>query len=162
MSKAKLDEQLARARKGDELTGGISNKKIKAITDADGVASISNDHYEVAGLTDPGKRRTNNQDNFRLGDVELAGIEHTLALVCDGMGGHAGGEVASQIASDLIWNVVSKQSGGDDQALHQTMSEALERADAAIEQRASKEKELEGQWRQLMKEWPWRKGSSSL
>ena len=33
-AKAMLDEQLARARKGDELTGGISNKKIKAMTDA--------------------------------------------------------------------------------------------------------------------------------
>ncbi len=33
LSKAVLDEQLTRAREGDELTGGISNKKIKAMTD---------------------------------------------------------------------------------------------------------------------------------
>jgi len=33
LSKAALDEQLARAEKTDELTGGISNKKIKAMTD---------------------------------------------------------------------------------------------------------------------------------
>jgi len=33
LSKAVLDAQLARAKKTDELTGGISNKKIKAMTD---------------------------------------------------------------------------------------------------------------------------------
>lgn len=121
-----------------------AEQRSQAITDEDGVASIKTDHYEVAGLTDPGKRRSNNQDNFRMGELALAGQEQTLVLVCDGMGGHAGGEVASQIASDLIWNVVSKQSGGDEQSLHQTMADSLERADAAIEQRASKERELEG------------------
>lgn len=116
----------------------------EAIPDKDGVFSVVMNTYEVAGVTDPGKRRANNQDFFRLGELELAGETHTLAVVCDGMGGHAGGEVASKIASDVIWSVLSKQSGGDLQALHQTMSEALERADAAIEQRASKDRDLEG------------------
>ncbi|MGY8771543.1 MAG: sialate O-acetylesterase [Pirellulales bacterium] len=39
VSKAMLDGQLVRARNADELTGGISNNKIKAITDADAKAS---------------------------------------------------------------------------------------------------------------------------
>jgi hypothetical protein len=34
VSKTMLDEQLVRARKGDELTGGFKNKKIEAMTDA--------------------------------------------------------------------------------------------------------------------------------
>jgi alpha-galactosidase len=40
ISKAILDRQLAQAIKTDELTGGISNKKIKAITDATQKAKV--------------------------------------------------------------------------------------------------------------------------
>jgi len=40
ISKEILDEQLARARKTDEVTGGISNKKIKAMTDATKKAEV--------------------------------------------------------------------------------------------------------------------------
>jgi len=40
ISKAILDEQLARAIKIDDMTGGISNKKIKAMTDATKKAEI--------------------------------------------------------------------------------------------------------------------------
>ena len=40
VSKALLDEQLARAKKIDEMTGGIGNKKLKAMTDATKKAEI--------------------------------------------------------------------------------------------------------------------------
>lgn len=116
----------------------------QAVPDQDGVIVLNGGGFEVAGMTDPGKRRANNQDFYRLGELKLAGAKQVLAVVCDGMGGHAGGEVASRIASDMIWTVISKQTGGDTQALHRSMHEALERADAAIEQRASKERDLEG------------------
>lgn len=121
----------------ESLDDGISSE-------TEGFVALSDSHYEIAGITDPGKRRANNQDAFKLGKVHLAGEDFTLAVVCDGMGGHAGGEVASQIATDLIWNLVSKHKPEDSQGLYQSMADALERADSAIEQRASKEPDLQG------------------
>lgn len=50
----------------------------------------------MAGLTDPGKIRSNNEDNYSV--VPEIG----LAVLADGMGGHLAGEVASGIAVDII------------------------------------------------------------
>lgn len=49
-----------------------------------------------AGKTDVGRVRATNQDAF------LANNEAKLYLVADGMGGHAGGEIASRLAVDTI------------------------------------------------------------
>ncbi|QMU97889.1 serine/threonine-protein phosphatase [Microbacterium esteraromaticum] len=51
-----------------------------------------------AGVTDRGRRRENNQDSF------LA--KYPLFIVADGMGGHAGGEIASQATVDRLSDMV--------------------------------------------------------
>ncbi len=63
---------------------------------------------EVAGKTDIGNVRSNNEDNF--GYDSRFGIY----LVCDGMGGQAAGEVASKMAVDSILTYYrSIPPGGD-------------------------------------------------
>src|SRR5438067_6580724 len=50
----------------------------------------------VAGKTNVGMKRTHNEDNLHLAD------DDRLYLVADGMGGHASGEIASQMAVETV------------------------------------------------------------
>ena len=53
------------------------------------------------GMTDVGVKRTHNEDNYLIND------ELNLFVVCDGMGGHAGGEYASAIAVNTVEDVLT-------------------------------------------------------
>ncbi len=65
------------------------------------------DRVEVAGATDPGCVRKNNEDNFT--------VEPALGLlvVADGMGGHNSGEVASDLSCKTIVAHARTMLGGD-------------------------------------------------
>jgi protein phosphatase len=63
-----------------------------------------------AGATDPGKRRTNNEDSYLLDD----GLR--LYAVADGVGGQAAGEVASRIAVETLRSELSVPLGRDEAA----------------------------------------------
>lgn len=60
---------------------------------------------QVFGISDVGKQRSLNEDNFSVGIFD--GV--TVALVCDGMGGANAGEVASRIAcKEFMSSIVPK------------------------------------------------------
>jgi len=61
-----------------------------------------------AGLTDVGLQRSANQDCYHLS------ADGTLFIVADGMGGHAGGQEASRIATDTIRAYVEANKGSKD------------------------------------------------
>lgn len=56
------------------------------------------------GNTDVGMRRQINQDNFNT--IPVWGGEATLLVVCDGMGGHKAGDIASKKAIEAFSNSV--------------------------------------------------------
>jgi PPM family protein phosphatase len=74
----------------------------------------------VFGQTDVGQVREHNEDNFLIADltrktrsfdpVEVQALGRSGAVfgVCDGMGGAAAGEVASQLAVDIIYDRMSQ------------------------------------------------------
>lgn len=55
------------------------------------------------GSTDVGKMRNKNEDNFRICDMQNGAV---LAVVCDGMGGAAGGSTASTLAVETFCSII--------------------------------------------------------
>jgi protein phosphatase len=67
------------------------------------VRSLSRVRIDVATRTDPGPTREQNEDAcYPLNGTVLQNTQEGLAIVCDGVGGHAGGEVASSIAINVL------------------------------------------------------------
>lgn len=77
------------------------------------------------GLTDPGLLRTVNQDDYYIDP------EGRFFIVADGMGGHAGGQEASQLATEAIQTYLEKywQSAATSEEL---LEQALLEANQAI------------------------------
>lgn len=76
------------------------------------------------GKSDIGRHRTTNQDEYRIGTL---GDDIVYGLVCDGMGGENGGNVASKMACETIVSCLKKnvRSGLSDQAYKEIMTGAI-------------------------------------
>ncbi|MCP4413479.1 MAG: serine/threonine-protein phosphatase [Gammaproteobacteria bacterium] len=92
--------------------------------------NTDNSHvFESFGLTDVGLMRDHNEDTFVCLD------EYNTWIICDGMGGHQFGELASQIAIDHISSAI--KSG-------KTLTDSIQLAHKAIIETVSKLPEKEG------------------
>jgi serine/threonine protein phosphatase PrpC len=105
------------------------------------------------GRTDVGQVREHNEDNFIVADLtkesrglmendrsQLVGDRGTLLGVCDGMGGAAAGEVASQLAVDIVYQ---RMAIGDAPADHDELAARLVHAIEAAGLRIFSEAKLD-------------------
>ena len=86
----------------------------------------------IYGLTDIGMVRKENQDSYAIRTDFPSG--HAVAVVCDGMGGPAGGKLASQIAVETYLNRLESvlRADMDLQTLQEASAEAVLTANRAV------------------------------
>ena len=92
------------------------------------------------GITDTGLERAENQDAFAT--AEIAGF--TVAVVCDGMGGTTGGQIASTLAVDTVMEQLhtALREDMDEGQLTQAALYSIACANDAIRLRAEEDEEL--------------------
>jgi PPM family protein phosphatase len=79
-------------------------------------------HLYVAAQTHPGLSGKNNEDNFAVSAHVISKVNPTpsvFAIVSDGIGGHRAGEVASEMAVNIISEAVEQREGGHPLAVFQ-------------------------------------------
>src|SRR2546426_9990447 len=116
---------------------------------------------EVFAKTDRGRTRDHNEDRFLVADLTRqeasllpdvrehdVGERGSLFVVADGMGGAAAGELASEMATDTIYDQMVKMWGGEREATPQRfahrLKEAVEVANGHIHAYAKAHPEVRG------------------
>jgi protein phosphatase len=95
-------------------------------------------HITCAGRTDVGIIRSGNEDSY------LMVPDRGIFVVADGMGGHAAGEVASEMAVRHIARELGSLRGLGDKEVADRMQQAIRAANAAIFQRTLTEHDKRG------------------
>ena len=116
-------------------------------------------HVRVFGASDVGLVREHNEDNFLMADLSRGvrllqdpvlqthqiGPKGSLFAVCDGMGGAAAGEVASQMAVDIIFDYLhSAPPPADRDVFANRLVKAMSRAGQKIYQEANANRHRRG------------------
>ena len=95
-------------------------------------------HITCAGRTDVGIIRSGNEDNF------LMVPDRGIFVVADGMGGHAAGEVASEMAVRFVARELGSLKSLSDDQVADRMRTAIRAANGAIFQRTLTEHDKRG------------------
>lgn len=98
---------------------------------------------KISARSDVGKVRETNQDAYAMGEFADGSV---WAVVCDGMGGHAGGNIASGIAVNAISQTICSSFRADMSfsALKNLFSSAVSAANIKIYDKAREQPSLKG------------------
>lgn len=98
---------------------------------------------ELTGKTDIGKLRDTNQDTFATGTLDE---NFGFLLVCDGMGGQQGGNVASQMSRDAIATLLSNnlKKEMNEEEIKEAISGAVFEANKLVYERSLQDESLLG------------------
>jgi len=98
---------------------------------------------KTAGKTDIGLVRNSNQDAFAILDISQTAV---FAVVCDGMGGVNGGEVASSMAINIITDKVSEvyRDNMTSRSVKNMLNSAITNANITVYDIAHTNKTLDG------------------
>jgi protein phosphatase len=95
-------------------------------------------HFTCAARTDVGIVRSGNEDNY------LMLADRGIFIVADGMGGHAAGEVASEMAVRITSHQIGSLRGVSDDQASERVAEAIRAANDAIFERTLSEHDKRG------------------
>ena len=95
------------------------------------------------GLTDPGCVRKQNQDAYRIEQLDRSTM---LCIVCDGMGGAKSGNIASKLASEVFVEEVKRSwmPGMDQDKTDQMLRSAVKLANFTVFDQSAQFEEFEG------------------
>jgi len=99
---------------------------------------------QIAHLTHVGMERTVNQDyygNYIPQDEETLARKGRLIIVCDGMGGHAGGEIASHQA---VTTIIERYRQSEETDPRTAIEHAVQEANLAVWEHGQADPELHG------------------
>jgi serine/threonine protein phosphatase PrpC len=101
-------------------------------------------HLIVSAVTHPGMKGKNNEDRYGVSAYRLSQEEDTpslLAIVADGVGGHRAGDVAAEMAVEMISREVAQSDASQP---IDTLREAIVQTSQTIYERAYASPELHG------------------
>ena len=95
------------------------------------------------GLTDPGSVRKQNQDTYRIEQLDRSTL---VCVVCDGMGGAKSGNIASTLASEVFVEEIRRswKPGMDQEKTDQMIRSAVKLANFTVFDQAAQFEEFDG------------------
>lgn len=117
------------------ITGKLQSSERLAYRLEEGLATIARSQsrsYQMATVSDVGPRRSHNEDAYYQEETPLhsSSKQTALTIVCDGVGGHHGGEIASNLVIEHLHQELKKTL--EESSNSQNLTEQIEDAVSSV------------------------------